>query len=91
MGRPLTIFSVALLAFFAGVTASCFTLPFRVIFAMTQSHVAALIISRELSAWHIHRNAIGSLGGQLYARANGELLRVGHVISGLEARLFVQS
>ena len=50
----------------------------------TQSHVAALIISRELSAWHIHRNAIGSLGGQLYARANGELLGVAHVISGLE-------
>jgi hypothetical protein len=34
MGRPLTIFSVAVLAFFAGVTVSFFTLPFWVIFAI---------------------------------------------------------
>jgi hypothetical protein len=34
MGRPFTIISVAVLAFFAGVTVSFFTLPFWVVFAV---------------------------------------------------------
>lgn len=56
----------------------------------TQRHIAIVLINRELSKWHQHRNAVADLGGRLHAKTQHEMRRAGQTISELEFRLFTR-
>jgi hypothetical protein len=53
-----------------------------------QRHVAEMIIGRELEKWKNLKSGVSLLGTQLQNKADGELSRIGKIISELEVKLF---